>query len=495
MEQATQEDGTFTADQFIEKLKKALARDGDFPASARIVNELKALTSNPKTTSNQITEAILKEPSLGIRVLHLVNSTFYRRAQPIMTVSQAVMQIGMRPLADLCAGLVLLQKFVPAARSGGPFANCLQKTLLSSLLASSISAESTKNDPNSKNSESGYLAGTFAEIGTLLLAYYFPQVYENAIKRSETKKQDVEKSIYEIVGLSPTDLSREIIKSLDLPDFYNQILTASDSYQTPGGNKNAASQKTEVINLSKGVNAAQNISKILVFSKDKSELDKVLSSLHTRLQLDAQVINKVLGDLPKLFQSHCEQIDLHLPPLPEFVATYSQPDSAAGDGKDESEEKDDFSRYVDEIRQAVESGEPTASVITTVMETLAWGLKFDRVLLLLVGSGRKKLVGRMMLGNPGNVDPTKVERPIGAEADSHAPDARCYKEGLPVFNGDPLLDDGWPLMACPIGFGPRAIGVIYADRTGSSAPEITAREQAAIGVLAELLDRSVSMSA
>ena len=49
-------------------------------------------------------------------------------------------------------------------------------------------------------------------------------------------------------------------------------------------------------------------------------------------------------------------------------------------------------------------------------------------------------------------------------------------------------------MACPIGFGPRAIGVIYADRIGANAPELIAREQAAIGVLAELLDRSVSVS-
>ena len=30
---------TFTAEEFINKLKKALAKDGDFPASAKVVNE------------------------------------------------------------------------------------------------------------------------------------------------------------------------------------------------------------------------------------------------------------------------------------------------------------------------------------------------------------------------------------------------------------------------------------------------------------------------
>ena len=44
------------------------------------------------------------------------------------------------------------------------------------------------------------------------------------------------------------------------------------------------------------------------------------------------------------------------------------------------------------------------------------------------------------------------------------------------------------------GFGQRAIGVIYADRVNSVAQELDAREQAAIGMLAELLDRSISVN-
>ena len=136
-----------TPDELIQRLRSALAKDGDFPASAKVVSELRQLTNDPKTTASQITEVILREPSLGTRVLHLVNSSFYRRAKAIMTVSQAVVQIGMRPLAEMCAGLVLLQKFVPTARQGGSFANCLRKTVLTSLLTSSISTQTAASNP------------------------------------------------------------------------------------------------------------------------------------------------------------------------------------------------------------------------------------------------------------------------------------------------------------------------------------------------------------
>ncbi|MCO6431916.1 MAG: HDOD domain-containing protein [Deltaproteobacteria bacterium] len=491
---AASENVTYTADQFLEKLTTALSKDGDFPASARIVNELRALITNPKTTANQVAEVILKEPSLGIRVLHLVNSTFYRRAKPIMTVSQAVIQVGMRPLAELCAGLVLLQKFVPAARSGGPFASCLQKMLLSSLVSSTLNAEVTRDDAAGKNSESGYLAGSFAEIGTLLLAYYFPPIYENALKRAQSKRQDIDTSIYEIVGMTTTDLSQAVIKALNLPEFYTEILQGSQDLEKPAKIKKALpNEQSEIAKLATSVHAAKKISSVLVFSKDKAELDKVISTLGTRLNLDNKTVGKVLGDLPKIFQSHCLEIDLHLPPLPEFVSSYSSevPIVSAAAKSDDNE---DFSKFVEEIREAVENGEPTASVITTVMETLSWGLKFDRVLLMLVAPGRKKLIGRMMLGSSGQMDAQKIERSLGNDLGPYAPDVRAFKEGHPVFQGDSLFKDGWPLAATPIGFGQRCIGIIYSDRVSSQSTELSGREQAAIGVLAELLDRSVSLN-
>jgi hypothetical protein len=130
------------------------------------------------------------------------------------------------------------------------------------------------------------------------------------------------------------------------------------------------------------------------------------------------------------------------------------------------------------------------------METFAWSLEFDRVLLMLVAPGKKRLMGRMLLGRIEGFDPTKFFRPLGAEADGFAPDANAYRDARPVFTGDPIFKDGWPMATIPVGFGARAIGVIYADKLETNAkPELTSREQAAIGVLAELLDRSISMHA
>jgi hypothetical protein len=523
--EALQAGGALSPEELIEKLRSALARDGDFPASAKVVSELRTLCNDPKTTASQITEVILREPSLGTRVLHLVNSSFYRRAKPIMTVSQAVIQIGMRPLAEMCAGLVLLQKFVPTARQGGVFANCLRKTVLTSLLSSSVSAASntTERGPQfgstrgGRTDEFGYLAGSFAELGTLLLAFYFPKLYEAAVKRSESKKTSVAQGIKDLTGLSPVQLSLEVIDALKLPDFYKDVLKGAEEISQ---NHTGTVQKG-VSGIAKAVSAGSQISQALVSGKTRQELDAVLAEVKATTGIDAKALSKVVADLPTVFKDHCISLDLQLPALPEFVATYSSdptasdaassgsgssgsgsPGDAPGSAAASSGQDQQFNHFISEIRQAVESREPTSSVITSVMETFVFGLAFDRAVLLLMTPNKTKLIGRLALGKTDGVDPKSISRSLGSDAAPASPDARAVKESRPVFLGEPILEGGWPLAVLPIGFGQRCVGVIYADRivapnAGKAAGggEISAKEQASIGILAELLDRSIALHA
>ncbi len=467
--------GSLSSEELLDRLKSALRKDGDFPASAKIVSELRTLVSNPNTTGNQITEVILREPSLGTRVLHMVNSSFYRRAKPIMTVSQAVVQIGMKPLAELCTGLILMQKFVPNARRGGAFSACLQKTILTSLMTSSFGEQ--QRSVNGVSSEHAYLAGSFAEIGPLLLAYYFPQIYEAALNRSRQKRVGLEQGIHEITGITSANLSLTVLEALNLPEFYRDLIkvsSAGDSSKNP---------------LAQIVNTSRSISSALVFSKDRKELDSILEKATKDLGLDVKQISKVMSGLTDSFKNHCMSLDLQLPALPEFIATPT-PSQSGTQATNSAPVTDDFSGFINEVRQAVENREPVASVITTVMESIAWGLKFDRVLLLLCDQAKKNLKGRMLLGKADNFDARKFIRPI---SNAHAIECIAFRESRPVMQGEPILEGGWPLISLPIGFADRAIGVIYADRIGTSQSELSPSELAALSVLAELLDRAVAI--
>ena len=491
-----------TPETFIGKLKSALRKDGDFPASAKTVTELRMLVNDPKTTASQVTEVILREPSLGIRVLHLVNSSFYRRGKTIMTVTQAVVQIGMKPLAELCAGLILLQKFVPAARQGGPFAYCLRRSVLSSLLASSVSNQISVSETSREkaNDETGYLAGAFAELGTLLLAFYFPQIYESALKRAEEKGLDLGTAIKHTIGLTPLQLSTEVIRALDLPAYYVDVLEASQEPKTVANLSKLPTSREQVMSTANSVFAGTLLSDVISAGKGKLDMDKALSKLKDQLGVSPETLLNVVGSITPVYLEHCSSLQLTLPSLPEYLRSYEKAavNKSAGAAPDSAEEaaEGNVRDYIEEIKRLVDERAPTASIVTTVMETLAFGLGLDRVIMMLINQSRDKLIGRMMLGQIPNFDPTKFSRPVGRTAHPQAVDNQAFIEGRAVFAGEPVFEDGWPRMAIPIGFGKRAVGVIYGDRSKAvdqaQKRELTSREQANITLLAELLDNSIA---
>ena len=486
-----------STEDIIEKLCLSLTQEGDFPTSAKVVSELRSLASDSNTTANQITEVILREPSLGIRLLHIVNSSFYRRATPIMTVSQAVLRIGMKQLAELCAGLVLLQKFIPTARKNGSFANCLRKAVITPLLTTTLALEiQPAKDNKGPQNESGFLAGLFGELGVLLLAFYYPEIYESATKRALAKHQSIAQSLKEIVGLSPCQISERVLEALELPGYYTKVLKQIESPKPQKELDASPAEQKTIFFTSQAVYAAAEISAVLAEGGDKAALDLVIAKIKDKIQLDVKGIENAISNLPVIFAEHCASLELDLKPIPEFVEQYKQvvvsgvsTTVAAETEIIQLKSEELFTRYVDEIRAAVTNREPTASIITTVMETLAWGLHFDRVLLLLVDGSKKTLRGRMLLGN-STIDPKAISRPISS--DLIPCDCRAFTQGRPVFHGEPVIPNAWPFTAIPIGFGERSVGVLYADRSGESSLDLNSREQAAIAVLAELLDKSLT---
>ncbi len=493
-----------TPEEFLDKLKGALSRNGDFPASAKVVTELRMLTSDPSTTASRVAEVILKEPSLGVRVLHLVNSSYYKRVKAISTITQAIVQVGMKPLAEMCAGLVLLQRFVPEARQNSAFASCLRKSIMTSLLASSLASQQLSTASKTlatRNAESGFLAGTMAEMGVLLMAFYFPQVYESAAKRSEQKRQDIASSIKQIVGFSPAQLSSEVIGTLNLPQYYADVVNKAQEILDSPSPSNAAKQ-SDMGEIAKCLGVAMSISDAITSSTDSEDLVSRIRKIQVVSGLSAEFVTNSLKDLNTGVAEHCQSLELKLPPLPEVLKTITL-DSAsippsAHDSESSSSAKvslgrnqEDFDNYIEDIEIAISRGEPTANILTSVMEVCAYCLGFDRVLLLVANKPRTVLQGRIMLGSVPGVDPAKVERPLGRGAAPQAPDNTAFMEARVVLSGEPLFAGGLPVISIPVGYGKRAVGVVYADRTSKPPVPLAPEEQAALALLADLLDKSL----
>jgi HD-like signal output (HDOD) protein len=481
--------GHVTAESLVTRLENALRTNGDFPVSAQVISEISALVEDPNTTADKLSSVILKDPTLGARLLSVVNSSFYNPGKPIVTVSQAIVHLGMVQLADLCANLILMQSFIPQARSGGAFAECLRKTILTSVLTELISLQLNENTGEKRN-ETGYLIGFFAEMGAMLLAFYYPNIYGAAITRAKDRNMELSRSIQQLIGVTPIQIGQQVVQAMGLPEYFAEILGLTTAVRS-----DSTLLKTIDISAARIIRSiliAERISGLLLIERRKRDLNKAVIESCQELDIDPLTIAPALGKLPTAFREYCLSLELSFGPMPDYLGEYSESENPFKDSSP-IEESSQVADAVKDIRDALKSGESKSSIFTAVMEALAWNLEFDRVLLLLTTPDGSRLTGHLCLGEVGDLNPRSVERALGPTAGPYAPDAKAVRDGAPVFIGDPLLPGGWPFAVLPIKSESGQIeGVIYADKVNAVEDELSMQMQATIAVLTDLLEHTVS---
>jgi HD-like signal output (HDOD) protein len=476
-------------DGILKKLRDALNADGDFPVRARVVADIRKLANDPETPMDKIVELILGEPSLGMRLLHMVNSVLYNRRVEILTVSQAVVHLGMRALADVCAGLVLLQRFTPTAQRGGIFADNVKKSILTSVLTSAFVVADDDAE------ERGYLAGTFYSMGPLLLAFYFPQVFEAAEKRAVKRGQTITQSITETLGIAPVALSAGIVENLSIPEYYSEVIGAAVDIQSKVPESESEYSYSQ---LAQALADASKVADAIVDTHTRMELKTALESFVSKSTVSIDQLVKILSKVPAVFKQQCETIDMKFLTLPEhFVSFLASPDDLEHVSESAEEEAltgDQLNYYLEDIRQAILNQENMSSIITSVMEAIAFGLEFDRVMLMVSDSGETTLQGKMALGESFGIEPTRFTRAILDESHDAHPDSNAFVVRSVEMYGDPVFEDGWPFLAIPIGQNASPIGVIYADIVQGASKGLDGlneRTQLAANVLADLLDQAL----
>src|SRR5580658_6645468 len=120
-----------------EKLPEFLAEItgmAEFPALSRSIEQV-MLKVEAEASVQHITNVILKDYSLTLRILRTANSSLNNRTgQPIRCISQAILMLGVEAVREMTTGVVLLEHF--RKRSPG-----LKELILLSLLTANHARE------------------------------------------------------------------------------------------------------------------------------------------------------------------------------------------------------------------------------------------------------------------------------------------------------------------------------------------------------------------
>jgi HD-like signal output (HDOD) protein len=138
------------------------------PTLSVVAIRLVELASDEECSVNDLVSLIEKDPSLAIRLLKIANSAFFKSAEPVTTLRQAVIRIGFQQLRIMALSLSLRDTFPMGKVGGFDYERFWRASLYRALIAKSLAEQLGNCNP-----EEAFVAGLTLGVGFLIFLTMF----------------------------------------------------------------------------------------------------------------------------------------------------------------------------------------------------------------------------------------------------------------------------------------------------------------------------------
>ncbi|MFC1749143.1 HDOD domain-containing protein [Pseudomonadota bacterium] len=128
-------------DETLELIKQKIEKLGDLPVFTASVNQICKMSADPDADAMSLSQAVLKDANLSVKLLRLANSPYYNRGLgKISVVSRAVIMLGFETVKNLS----LTMKFIEGFQSEHPLID-MDKLLVRAYVTFAFCATKNRN--------------------------------------------------------------------------------------------------------------------------------------------------------------------------------------------------------------------------------------------------------------------------------------------------------------------------------------------------------------
>lgn len=195
-----------------DKLIDMIHNHPDLPTLGSSIAQVVQLASSDDQSLMQLTNFILSDPSLTLKLLRLANSIAYRAtARTVTSVSGAIQLLGMDTVKACALALLLVDK-MPRKH-----ASAVRTELMISLSASLIGRNLAKRSLF-PNAEEVAVAALFKNMGRFILAVHDDELYRATMKLTMRKDYTESRASLEILGCTFSWLTDYALRAWHIPD-------------------------------------------------------------------------------------------------------------------------------------------------------------------------------------------------------------------------------------------------------------------------------------
>lgn len=256
------------------------------PAFPKSVQKVVQLTSDINSPAKEIVRVIECDPVMTVKILKVINSSFYGLPQKITSVQRAVVHIGLNTIKNLALSVAAIG-MLSAKNKAGFNTN---EFLLHSLTTAAICKMLAERLGLSQTECSNYfVAGLLHDFGKIVFAEYVPMKFKRALENSAECQISLHLAELEFIGINHAQAGKLLAEKWQLsPELAAAIANHHD-------------QQFDDI-LGDCIFAANQISKKMHFGNGGNPvITEFPDSVANRFGLQLDELSESLGDLNPVF--------------------------------------------------------------------------------------------------------------------------------------------------------------------------------------------------
>ena len=384
----------------LERLLAEMAQSSDFPALSRTINEINQALGDENSRANLLTNIILRDISLTKKLLRLVNAAHLGSygAQPISTISRAVVILGFNAVRNAAVSLLLFEHLQDRAHVDdlkGEAVDSYYRGILGRMLAASAGV---------RDREEAFISALFRDLGRLMARFHFYDKTEQVKQLMAEELLSEEAASLRVFGVDYDQLGLGIARLWHFPP---AILHA----MSPLAEGNVKSPQSDSARLCVVANLARDLHRT-VAGKRPNEQEQAIEGLYQRYRDAVQLSREALAEharkaveaLRSEAMIPCVDISksTHLPRLADDAAKQAETAACATADASVEEPRCDATSVLalgmQDMTALLLGKYHLADVFKTAAEIIYRTELFDHVLACVLDRPSQRLVGRVGMG-------------------------------------------------------------------------------------------------